>query len=178
MAADAAQPAIKQLQQDIQPSAARHPPRPFTTMEHHAANETSTQVARPATSTKDIVLQQKQAARQAKAHQRSLELEAARRDAQRARLKAVNKERQQFLSTMDRSTVPCGSPVLPQQEELPEQTSDEPKDEKGSSGPQEEIEETNEAGSFEVTGSSGDALEEELPAASIVYYTKLDWACT
>lgn len=150
---DFIKPAIQQLQQDIKAntSTRQAAKRPATTMENRQQNET-VPLERPMTTcSKDMVLKRKEAQRQAKAREHTAKLEAARKDAQRARLKAVNRERQQFLSTMDRQPIqePAPEPATaepaapePQPDELApaEQIELETSSELGSSGEAAELE--------------------------------------
>eukprot|EP00656_Telonema_subtile_P054282 TRINITY_DN8078_c0_g1_i1.p1 TRINITY_DN8078_c0_g1~~TRINITY_DN8078_c0_g1_i1.p1 ORF type:complete len:394 (-),score=75.36 TRINITY_DN8078_c0_g1_i1:746-1927(-) len=105
---DFMKPAIQQLQQDIKAntSSRQASKRPATTMERKQQNDTALQERPMTTCSKEMVLKRKEAERVAKSKQRSVELEAARKDAQRQRLKAVNRERQQFLSTLESASGP------------------------------------------------------------------------
>eukprot|EP00656_Telonema_subtile_P054284 TRINITY_DN8078_c0_g1_i3.p2 TRINITY_DN8078_c0_g1~~TRINITY_DN8078_c0_g1_i3.p2 ORF type:complete len:204 (-),score=32.29 TRINITY_DN8078_c0_g1_i3:31-642(-) len=100
---DFMKPAIQQLQQDIKAntSSRQASKRPATTMERKQQNDTALQERPMTTCSKEMVLkvcpscsckplvQRKEAERVAKSKQRSVELEAARKDAQRQRLKVV-----------------------------------------------------------------------------------------
>eukprot|EP00658_Telonema_sp_P-2_P040353 TRINITY_DN28864_c0_g1_i5.p1 TRINITY_DN28864_c0_g1~~TRINITY_DN28864_c0_g1_i5.p1 ORF type:complete len:561 (+),score=99.64 TRINITY_DN28864_c0_g1_i5:62-1744(+) len=141
---DFIKPAIQQLQQDIKNSNTLRncAKRPATTMEQRPQNKTVQQSRtpaqeRPQTCSKDLVLKRKEDQKAAMVSQRNSELEAARKEAHRQRLKAVNKERQQFLSSMDR---PISTPQSPHVAELPHPPA-------------------------EQEPAAGESLEEELPSA-------------
>lgn len=104
---DFIKPAMTQLRADIMEKPARDgDKRPHTTtVQTKSANSTVQLVdasVRPATSSKDDVMQRKKAAQLAREQQHNDDLKALRKAAQRDRLKAVNRERQQFLSTLTR----------------------------------------------------------------------------
>jgi len=126
---DFIKPAMTQLRADIMEKTPRNgdKQRPHTTTQlpQHTTSANSTArlvdtVTRPATSAKDEVLQRKKADQLARDQHHNDELKAARKAAQKERLKAVNRERQQFLSTLSRpgsriSEDGCNSP-LPSEE--------------------------------------------------------------